>query len=178
MKIVFKNYSTVDEQESFEILKIRNTDYIRKNMITNEIISYENHIKWCESLKTNLQKRYFAVICDEEILGSCSWIKEEMGFTWGIFFKDGVNPIISSVSAYLFLENCFFKDEIKKLNSLVKKKNNIAFNFNKHFGFKIYKEDEEYFYLELEKVTWENNKNSRLIKSIKKYLDTIEYQFS
>ena len=39
MKIVFKDYSTLNEQESFEILNIRNKDFIRKNMITNEIIN-------------------------------------------------------------------------------------------------------------------------------------------
>lgn len=178
MKIVFKEYSSLSKNQSQEILDIRNLDYIRKNMITNEIISLQNHLKWIESLKTNLEKRYFAVICEDEVLGSCSWVKEENAFTWGIFFKDGVNPIISSCCAYLFLEHCFFDEKIKELGSLVKKENNIALNFNKNFGFKIYKEDEDYFYLKLEKEDWENNKNSRLIKSIKKYLDKIEYQFS
>ena len=125
-----------------------------------------------------LDKKYFVVICENEIFGSCSWVKEKNEFTWGIFFKDGVNPIISSVCVYLFLENCFFNEEINILGSLVKKENSGAFSFNKNFGFKIYKEDEEYFYLKLEKESWENNKNSRLIKSIKKYLDKIEYQFS
>ena len=59
MKIVFKNYSVINEQESFEILNIRNKDFIRKNMITNEIISLENHIKWINSLKNNSDKKYF-----------------------------------------------------------------------------------------------------------------------
>jgi len=178
MKIVFKNYSTLNEQESFEILNIRNKDFIRKNMITNEIISLENHTKWINSLKNNLDKKYFAIICENEVMGSCSWVKEKDEFTWGIFFKEEVNPIISSCCAYLFLENCFFYDKIEKLGSLVKKENTIAFSFNKNFGFELYKEDEDYFYLKLEKEDWENNKNSRLIKSIKKYLDKIEYQFS
>ena len=178
MKICFKEYSNLTKQESFDVLEIRNLDYIRKNMITNKIISYENHIKWCESLKTNLEKKYFAVFCNNEILGSCSWTNEEMGFIWGIFFKDGVNPIISSASAFLFLENCFKIDNIQNLNSLVKKENIIALNFNKNFGFELHKEDEEYFYLKLEKENWENIKNNRLIKSIQKYLDKIEYQLS
>ena len=178
MRIIFKNYSHLNEKESLEILDIRNTDFIRKNMITSEIITFKNHIKWINSLKDNLEKKYFAVIGENKVLGSCSWVKEEKNFTWGIFFKDGVNPIISSVCVYLFLENCFFNEEINILGSLVKKENSGAFSFNKNFGFKIYKEDEEYFYLKLEKESWENNKNSRLIKSIKKYLDKIEYQFS
>ena len=109
MKIVFKNYSVINEQESFEILNIRNKDFIRKNMITNEIISLENHTKWINSLKNNSDKKYFAVICENEVIGSFSWVKEKDEFTWGIFFKEEVNPIISSCCAYLFLENCFFR---------------------------------------------------------------------
>ena len=177
MKIVFKNYSTLNEQESFEILNIRNKDFIRKNMITNEIINLENHTKWINSLKNNLDKKYFAVLCENEVLGSCSWVKEKDEFTWGIFFKEEINPIISSSCTYLFLENCFFNDKIEKLGSLVKKENSIAFSFNKNFGFELYKEDEQYFYLELEKQKWENRKNSKLLKPIKNYLDKIDYEF-
>lgn len=178
MKITFKEYIFLSEIQSEEILNIRNLDYIRKNMITDEIISLENHIKWINSLKTNFEKKYFAVLCENEILGSCSWVKEKNEFTWGIFFKEEVSPIISSYCVYLFLEYCFFDEKMDELTSLVKKENNQAFNFNKNFGFKVYKEDEDYFYLKLEKESWENNKNSRLIKPIKKYLDKIEYQFS
>lgn len=76
-----------------------------------------------------------------------------------------------------FLENCFLNDDIEKLTSLVKKENIIAFGFNKNFGFELYKEDEEYFYLELEKQKWENRKNSKLLKPIKNYLDKINYEF-
>lgn len=177
MKIVFKNYSTLNEQESFEILNIRNKDFIRKNMITDEIINLENHTKWINSLKNNLDKKYFAVLCENEVLGSCSWVKEKDEFTWGIFFKEEVNPIISSCCTYLFLENCFFNNKIEKLGSLVKKENSIAFSFNKNFGFELYKEDENYFYLELEKQKWENRKNSKLLKPIKNYLDKIDYEF-
>ena len=177
MKIVFKNYSILNEQESFEILNIRNKDFIRKNMITNEIINLENHIKWINSLKNNLDKKYFAVLCENEVLGSCSWVKEKDEFTWGIFFKEEINPIISSSCTYLFLENCFFNDKIEKLGSLVKKENSIAFSFNKNFGFELYKEDEDGFYLELEKQKWENRKNSKLLKPIKNYLDKIDYEF-
>lgn len=177
MKIVFKNYSILNEQESFEILNIRNKDFIRKNMITNEIINLENHTKWINSLKNNLDKKYFAVFSENEVLGSCSWVKEKDEFTWGIFFKEEVNPIILSCCAYLFLENCFFNDKIEKLGSLVKKENSIAFSFNKNFGFELYKEDENYFYLELEKQKWENRKNSKLLKPIKNYLDKIDYEF-
>ena len=45
MKIVFKNYSTLNEQEYFEILNIRNKDFIRKNMITTDFFPLAYHTK-------------------------------------------------------------------------------------------------------------------------------------
>lgn len=178
MKIDFKEYQTLTHNQSIEILNIRNLDYIRKNMVTNELISLHNHLRWIESLQNNSEKKYFALLYNDEVIGSCSWVEEENRFTWGIFFKNGTNPIITSVCGYLFLEHCFVNDDISRLDSLVKKENSIAFQFNKNFGFELYKEEEEYFYLKLDKEKWEKNKKSRLIKSIQKYLDKIKYQFS
>ena len=72
---------------------------------------------------------------------------------------------------FLFLNVC------EELYSYVKKENLKAVSFNKSFGFKVYKEDEDCFYLELEKQKWENRKNSKLLKPIKNYLDKIDYEF-
>ena len=177
MEIIFKDYSTLNKEESLEILKIRNTDFIRKNMINNELINFENHAKWINTLRDNSEKKYFAVICDELVCGSCSLVKENENFTWGIFFKTGINPVISSLCAYLFIENSFLSPDIKKIGSLVKKDNRSAYRFNKNLGFELYKEDEKYFYLELRELKWENSKNSKLLKPIKNYLDKIEYEF-
>ena len=87
------------------------------------------------------------------------------------------------------------KKPIKKVNSVMgsnihldiiynmhneysfKIKNIQALNFNKNFGFEIFKEDEDFFYLKLSKEIWENSKKSRLLKPIKRYLDKIEHYF-
>jgi len=66
---------------------------------------------------------------------------------------------------------------IQKIFSSVKKNNSQALNFNKNFGFEIFKDDEEYCYLKLSKEIWENSKKSRLLKPIKRYLDKIEHYF-
>ncbi|HRL09533.1 MAG TPA: hypothetical protein PLZ88_08715, partial [Aliarcobacter sp.] len=110
-----------------------------------------------------------------QLIGSLNITKNEE-LIWGLYFKEEANPIIKSCVTYIFLDFIFFKFS-EDVNSFVKIKNIQALNFNKNFGFEIFKEDEEYFYLKLSKEVWANSKKSRLLKPIKRYLDKIEYYF-
>ena len=175
LKIVFKNFIFLNDIEKKDILELRNKEYVRENMINSEPISLENHILFIESLKENKNKTYFAIFFDNQLIGSLNIIKNEE-LIWGLYFKEEANPIIKSCVTYLFLDFIFFKFS-EDVNSFVKIKNIQALNFNKNFGFEIFKEDEEYFYLKLSKEIWENSKKSRLLKPIKRYLDKIEYYF-
>lgn len=176
MKLIFKDYITLGEKESKDILTLRNQKNIRENMVDDELISLENHLIWVKSLENNENKRYFAIDLENEIVGSVSFVKDKEKVSWGIFFKEEINPFVSSASTFLFLDFLFL-NICEKLYSYVKKENLKALSFNKSFGFKVYKEDEEYFYLNLQKLPWEKHKNAKLLKSIKKYLDKIEYNF-
>ena len=144
-------------------------------MINNEPISLENHILFIESLKENKNKTYFAIFFDNQLIGSLNIIKNEE-LTWGLYFKEEANPIIKSCATYLFLDFIFSKFN-EDINSFVKRKNIQALNFNKNFGFEVFKEDEEYYYLKLSKELWKDKKDSKIIKPIKRYLDKIEYYF-
>ncbi|WP_418187149.1 hypothetical protein [Aliarcobacter lanthieri] len=175
MKIVFKDFIFLNDSEIKDILELRNQKYIRENMINTDIINFENHICFINSLKTITNKKYFAIFYEEQLLGSVNFIKNEE-LSWGLYFKEEVNPILKSLSIYLFLDFIFEKFD-EDINSFVKKINLQALNFNKHFGFKVFKEDEDFVYLKLSKIDWENQKNSKLLKPIKRYLDKIEYQF-
>ena len=149
-------------------------EYVRENMINSEPISLENHILFIESLK-NKNKTYFAIFFDNQLIGSLNITKNEE-LIWGLYFKEEANPIIKSCVTYLFLDFIFSKFS-EDVNSFVKIKNIQALNFNKNFGFEIFKEDEEYFYLKLSKELWKEKKNSNIIKPVKRYLDKIEYYF-
>lgn len=176
MRILFKDYKNLTHEESITILTLRNEENIRKNMIDNQIIELSSHIKFINSLKDNSNKNYFAIICNEEVLGSLSFVKDDKNISWGVFFKNDTNPFITSFATFLFLEY-LFANISNKIFSLIKKENSKALNFNKNFGFEVYKEDENIFYLELKKCHWESHKNSKLLKPIKNYLDKIEYSF-
>ncbi|OCL87491.1 hypothetical protein AAX26_00576 [Aliarcobacter thereius] len=175
MKLVFKNFIYLSVLEKKDILELRNKEYVRENMINNEPISLENHILFIESLKENKNKTYFAIFFDNQLIGSLNIIKNEE-LTWGLYFKEEANPIIKSCATYLFLDFIFSKFN-ENINSFVKRKNIQALNFNKNFGFEVFKEDEEYYYLKLSKELWKDKKDSKIIKPIKRYLDKIEYYF-
>ena len=145
--------------------------------IDNQIIELSNHIKFINSLKENNDRKYFAILCESEIIGSLSFVKNNKNVSWGIFFKNDTNPFITSSATFLFLDY-LFKNISSKIFSLVKKENYKSFNFNKNFGFQLYKEDEKAFHLELNKSRWESHKNSKLLKPIKNYLGRIEYSFA
>lgn len=144
-------------------------------MINSDIITLENHIAFISSLKNQSNKKYFAVYNQNELIGSLNFVKDKK-LSWGLYFKDEANPILKAVCTYLFLD-FIFKNLKEDINSFVKKSNSVALNFNKNFGFEISEENDEYFYLKLSKSNWENHKNTKIIKPIKKYLAKIEYYF-
>ena len=93
-----------------------------------------------------------------------------------IVFKKFSISGIPKAPFWFFLDFIFSKFS-EDVNSFVKIKNIQALNFNKNFGFEIFKEDEDFFYLKLSKEVWENSKKSRLLKPIKRYLDKIKHYF-
>lgn len=176
MKIVFKDFIHLNDNEIKDILELRNQKNIREHMKDSKIITIKKHFDFINSLKDSIDRKYFAIFNENRLLGSLNFIKNEE-LSWGLYFKDTSSPILKSVSTYIFLE-FIFKQFDNDINSSVKKNNVQALNFNKSFGFDIFKENNEYFYLILSKQTWGNHKNSKLIKPIKKYLDKIDYEFN
>lgn len=175
MKIIFKRFTSLNLEENQNLLEIRNSDYVRFHMENSNKIEYKDHLQFIEKLK-NSSSIYFSVILDSQIIGAV-YVNQINGNNYlGLYFKEEINPLISSISTFLFLDYIFLNIH-QNLQSFVKKENSMAFSFNKNFGFELYKEDENYFYLELEKQKWENRKNSKLLKPIKNYLDKIDYEF-
>ena len=107
MKIFFKDYKNLDKEELILILNLRNQKNIRENMIDDKIISLENHLNWIKTLKNNTYKRYFSISLENEIIGSLSYINENQQISWGVFFKENINPFITSSSSFIFLDYIF-----------------------------------------------------------------------
>ena len=159
MILKFKNFINLHEEEKIDILEIRNSKYVRENMSNDNIIEKNAHFNWIENLLNDQNSKYFAIFFDNKLQGSVYFnINQQNECFWGIYLDERSSAIISSLSAYIFLEFIINTMSIEKIFSSVKKNNSQALNFNKNFGFEIFKEDEDFFYLKLSKEIWENSR--------------------
>jgi len=184
MKMIFKNFTDLSYEEHISILNIRNSDYVRLNMKSSEIIKIENHIKWVEKLLLDKSDIYYCVFNNKEIVGAIYVTTinyEKKTSSWGLYFKAKINPFISSISTYLLIDRVFNFYQLNTLNLEVNKKNNAAYQFDLSFGFNLtddkIENEEEYYVMSLTKNTWNNNSNSKLMLLLNKKINKINYTF-
>lgn len=166
MEFKFKDYKLLSQDESGEILNIRNDRKIRQVSLNSEIIDIDAHQKWLLGLPSGA---YFAMILDDEIAGGVSFYND----FWGIFYKNSVEPLIRSAFAYLFLSKILKNSDF--IYSKIRLNNQNALRFNQFFGFEIVKSDEIYT-LKLEKSKF-NSLNNRLINKVKSLADDSKVEF-
>lgn len=148
ISIKFINFTKLTKEELLQILEWRNSDNIRQEMTHQEVISQDEHLKFCKKLK----KRTDCVMCridwNNEPYGVITVSKlnnfkhsAEIGT---YFIKHDLNiPAICMVYAgYLYQ-----RLNLKEINFYTKKSNvkAIMFNLLKQGG-KIVKEDEDYVF--------------------------------
>lgn len=83
MKLLFKNFTTLSDDEIILVHQMRNSDAVRLKMYNQEIIPLENHKNWVYSLAERSDCRYFLVYADDKAVGvvdftsiknnSCEW---------------------------------------------------------------------------------------------------------
>lgn len=182
MKIELINYTLLTLPQQEELLNIRNLNYIRVEMKDSSIISLADHLAWIEKLKLDTLNVYYAVISNENIIGAIylTQINLQKSISkWGIFFKNEINPLLSSLSLYKFLELIFDKYPIKRLELEVDKNNTKAYKFDKSFGFKEYNNsvdiNNEYIEMYLSEDMWNVQKEKPMFKLLKNKLEKIEF---
>ena len=55
----YTDFIYLSENELLEILKQRNSDYVRRFMDNDRLISVEDHLSFCRSLSTRTDLKYF-----------------------------------------------------------------------------------------------------------------------
>jgi len=184
MNIVFKNFINLSKNEHIELLKIRNTNHVRLNMKTKEIIKIDEHLSWILKLKNDNKNDYFVIIVNDKIVGAIyiteiDFVKNTS--TWGLYFKENINPLISSLSTFIFMERIFNFYNISILKLEVNKLNNKAYKFDLNFGFQVYDEYKEgndsYHLMSMHKNHWEHLQQKGLISLLQKKVNNIIYTF-
>lgn len=183
MNLILKNFTLLNLEEHIEVLSIRNSEHVRNNMKTKNVITIDNHLKWIENLKEDTNNKYYVVLFDEKIVGAI-YITDidflSKNCTWGLYFKRGVNPFIPSYSTFEIINKIFFELNLEILNLEVNKKNLAAYKFDLSFGFKVYGEknefDIDYYLMNMKKSFWKNNREIGVLGLIYKKLKNINLQ--
>ncbi len=160
MKIIFKNFIHLNENEHKTILNLRNSYNIRKQMKTDKIIQIKEHIAWANNLQNDKKNIYFAIYHNETIIGGASISHVDFktkSSSWGFYFHEQTSPLIKSICVYVLIEK-IFNMGMEKIISEVKLTNKNAYKFNKSFGFVDVEKRSGYYILELLKCKWGKNK--------------------
>jgi UDP-4-amino-4,6-dideoxy-N-acetyl-beta-L-altrosamine N-acetyltransferase len=137
------------------VFEWRNRDQIRKNMYNSEIIEYDTHKKWFESILTSNNSQYFIYEQEKAPLGLVSFTNidyENKHASWAFYSSDFSVRGVGSEMEKLALQHAFNNLGLNKLCCEVLDFNFPVVRFHQKHGFKIegikkqqYKRDNEYF---------------------------------
>lgn len=184
MTIELKDYTLLSEDEQVQLLTIRNSKAVRESSKNTAIIEVDNHLQWVDTLKYDNHKIYYAIIVDSILVGGINIVGINSSETplWGLFFTCTIQPLISSLVTYTFLDRMFNTLNVDILNSEVNVLNVNAYRFSLNFGLTVYDQlsdsSGEYHMMQISKDAWNNNKDSNFPKMIGKRVSKIKFNFS
>lgn len=137
------------------IFEWRNREQIRKNMYNNEIIPYDTHKKWFESILVSSNSQYFIYEQEGTPLGLVSFtnIDHNNGHaSWAFYSSDFSVRGVGSEMEKLALQYAFNSLNLNKLCCEVLDFNFPVVRFHQKHGFKLegikkqqYKRDDNYY---------------------------------
>ncbi|CAM4131714.1 UDP-4-amino-4,6-dideoxy-N-acetyl-beta-L-altrosamine N-acetyltransferase [Campylobacter armoricus] len=144
--IFLKDFNDLTQKEIKLVLKWRNDENIAKFMKTQNI-SLKEHLHFLTNLKSDKTKKYFLVYDDKDTIGVIDFINiTQTSCEFGLYgIKKGVGKILmQEIKNYAFsvlkvqtLNACVFKENIKALNLYLK------------HGFEVIKEDNNFYFVNL-----------------------------
>ncbi|EAL3888372.1 UDP-4-amino-4,6-dideoxy-N-acetyl-beta-L-altrosamine N-acetyltransferase [Campylobacter lari] len=144
--IILKDFIHLNQEEIKLVLKWRNDESVAKFMKTQNI-TLKEHLSFLSSLKTNTTKKYFLVYDDKIIIGVINFINiTNNSCEFGLYgIKKGVgNLLMQKIKSYAFSVL-----KIQTLNACVFKENTKALNLYLKHGFEIIKEDNNFYFINL-----------------------------
>lgn len=146
----FVNYTEMTLDESRKVWEVRNLPEIRKCMTQPEAFPFESHQRFVESLKDNPFKLYYAIFLGEDLVGSYDFIgiKDGESAEHGLFINPSFNgrgygTIIESV-----MDGYIRERDVHRILAEVLKNNLQSYHYHLKVGYKVYYEDEKYYYLD------------------------------
>lgn len=173
--IILKNYILLNEDEHKDLLKIRNTKHIRELSLDTKEIILSKHLEWVNTLVINEDKKYYAIIYKDKIIGAINIFDINKEIKWGIFFEENASILLKSFLPIYFLSYVFKEYKINSIQAEVKLKNENALKYNKNLGFIEFFKNEEFISLSLDLESFIKRKNDKILKSIIKRMNSYEF---
>ncbi len=148
LTITYTNFIFLTEEELLEILEWRNRPKIRENMTNSELISKEEHLRFCSSLHNRKDLKMYKVSCNGSGAGVISIknidLMQKTAEVGNYYIEQGIIPS----KCALYADLLFAKLGIAELSCFVKKDNPKALMFNlvKLHG-SYQREDDKYIYI-------------------------------
>ena len=169
--IYFDNFTSLSIEDAKEVLEWRNHELVRKQMFTSDTITFENHLRFIESLKQSNRKLYLRVRWKNDSIGVIDYydVEDETAF-WGLY----LNPkfIGSAWGVYLefiAIEYAFCALNLKELQCETLESNEAVLKIHSFFNFSTINVQNKIVIMKIDKKTWNDNKHkiSPLIKILK-----------
>lgn len=144
------NYIDLTIEQNRVVWMTRNLQEIRACMSNDAPFSFETHLAFIESLKENTSKLYFAVYRGDDFIGSYDFIdiKDGNSAEHGLY----INPSFHNKGYGTLIENMmdeYIKERgVSRIIAEVLKTNTQSYSYHLKLGYKVYCEDERFFYFE------------------------------
>lgn len=130
----------ISETDLELVLKWRNTEAIRKCMVNDQIISWEDHCKWFENLCNKSDREFLIFSINGEKTGVVSFVDIDLDNKkchWGFYIGNVKAPHgAGSIMAYHALNYIFGKYGLHNINSEVFQFNKTSLIFHEKLRFK------------------------------------------
>lgn len=137
---------TIGEKDLGQILEWRNSDRIRNSMLSNHIISWEEHQSWFKKLKTS--DIYLIFEYEDEPAGLVNFTEmmpSEGSCWWGFYLgKNDLPKGTGLLMGYKGLSYIFHKINIRLVYSKVLERNTASLTYHKRLGFSEDDSDGQY----------------------------------
>lgn len=174
-KIILKDYLLLSNDEHKNLLEIRNKDYIREVSLDSTVIEFENHLSFINSLK-NSDKKFFAIIFQDKIIGGVNVFNTNKKIKWGVFFLNEANLLVKSIVPLYFLNYIFEKYDKDEIFLDVKKSNINTISYDKNLGFEIFKEDDKIISMKMSKEKFQKEKEKSFLKRVVKQMGRYSFE--
>jgi len=162
--------NNINDPHIEQILKIRNENEIRNNMLNNSIITLNDHKKWFKDQIIRKKKKFFKILFLESLIGIITINFHDDNFnSWAFYLSSKSKKGLGALVEYLFLNKYFFELGYKELNCEVLSFNTSVLKMHKKFGFreidkkfkvlKRFNKEQDLILLKIDSDIWKLNRD-------------------